>query len=68
MTRSDVQAFKQKIDTLVARGAELVRKGTPKDRLLSQIKTDDLGWNVNAAPWTAPARLDSLYEELSGVK
>ena len=40
----DVQAFKTKFDTVIDRATELVRKGVPKDQLLSQIKTDDIGW------------------------
>ena len=68
LTKADVQAFKQKIDTLITRAAELVKKGTPKDQLLAQIKTDDIGWNVNSAQWSAPARLDPFYDELSKLR
>jgi glyoxylase-like metal-dependent hydrolase (beta-lactamase superfamily II) len=68
LTKADVQAFKQKIDTIISRGAELVKKGTPKDQLLAQIKTDDIGWNINNAQWSAPARLDPFYDELSKMK
>src|ERR1700733_5334061 len=46
MTRADVEAYKGKWDTLVARAEEQVKKGTPKDKLLASIKTDDIGWNV----------------------
>jgi len=35
---------------------------------MAKIKTDDLGWNINNAQWTAPARLDPFYEELKGAK
>ncbi len=65
MTKADVQAFRDKLNTIVTRGRELVKKGTPKDQLLAQLKTDDLGWNLNTAQWTPPARLDPFYEELS---
>ena len=44
------------------------KKGTPKDQLLAQIKTDDIGWNTNNAQWSAPARLDPFYDELSKTK
>ena len=65
LTKADVQAFRDKLNTIVTRGRELVKKGTPKDQLLAQIKTDDLGWNINNQQWGNPERLDRLYEELS---
>jgi glyoxylase-like metal-dependent hydrolase (beta-lactamase superfamily II) len=65
LTKADVQAFRDKLNTIVTRGRELVKKGTPKDQLLAQIKTDDLGWNINTQQWSNPERLDRLYEELS---
>jgi glyoxylase-like metal-dependent hydrolase (beta-lactamase superfamily II) len=68
MTKADVQAFKNKVDLLIARTKELVQKGTPKDQLMAQIKTDDIGWNVNTPQWTAANRLDPLYDEFSKAK
>jgi glyoxylase-like metal-dependent hydrolase (beta-lactamase superfamily II) len=65
LTKADVQAFRDKLNTIVTRGRELVKKGTPKDQLLAQLKTDDLGWNINNQQWGNPQRLDALYEELS---
>ena len=52
----------------VSRAKELVKKGTPKDQLLAQIKTDDLGWNINTQQWQQPARLDPFYAELKAAK
>jgi hypothetical protein len=68
MTKADVQAFKKKVDTVITRAKELVATGTPKDQLFAQLKTDDLGWNLNTPQWTQAARLDPLYEELSKSK
>jgi glyoxylase-like metal-dependent hydrolase (beta-lactamase superfamily II) len=65
LTKADVQAFRDKLNTILTRGRELVKKGTPKDQLIAQLKTDDLGWNLNTNNWTQPARLDPFYEELS---
>jgi cyclase len=65
MTKADVQAYKQKWDTLDSRAIELVKKGVPKDQLLAQIKTDDIGWNVTGPQWNNPQRLDAFYDELS---
>ena len=57
-----MQAFKTKFDTVIARARELVRKGVPQDQLLSQLKTDDIGW----APRIP--KVDALYAELSESK
>jgi glyoxylase-like metal-dependent hydrolase (beta-lactamase superfamily II) len=65
MTKDDVRAFKMKLDTIIARGRELVKMGTPKDQLIAKIKTDDLGWNINNQQWNNPQRLDAFYAELS---
>jgi hypothetical protein len=49
------------IDTLVSRATGLVRKGIPKDRLMAQLKTDDLGWRLNFTD----DQLERFYTELS---
>jgi glyoxylase-like metal-dependent hydrolase (beta-lactamase superfamily II) len=59
LTRADVQDFRTKIATVVTRASELVKKGVPKDQLLMQLKTDDIGW----APRVP--QIDSFYEELT---
>jgi len=41
------------------RASELVQKGVPKEQLLMQLKTDDIGW----APRVP--QIDPFYEELS---
>ena len=64
LMKSDIQAFKTKIDTLVSRATELVKKGVPKDQLMSELKTDDLGWRFNYSG----DRLDRFYAELSASK
>jgi len=44
LSRADVQGFRTKFSTVVDRATALVRAGVPKDQLLMQIKTDDIGW------------------------
>ena len=44
LTKADVQDYAKKFSTVVDRLTELVKKGTPKDELLKQLKTDDIGW------------------------
>ena len=62
LTKADLQAYKTKIDTFVSRAKEAVRKGVPKDQLMAQIKTDDLGWTPRVP------NVDLFYEELSKTK
>ena len=59
LTRADVVAFQTKFNTVIDRAIELIRKGVPKEQLLAQIKTDDIGW----APRIP--QVDVFYEELS---
>lgn len=65
MTRADVEGYVRKWDTLIARAQQLVKAGTPKEQLIAQIKTDDLGWNINFPFWTQPVRLDPFYAEMA---
>jgi glyoxylase-like metal-dependent hydrolase (beta-lactamase superfamily II) len=66
MTRAQVQEFRNKWNTVLTRGIESVKKGTPKDQLLTSIKVDDLGgWNLNS--FQPPARLDPFYAELQAA-
>jgi cyclase len=62
MTKADVQAYKTKFDTVIARARELVHKGVPQDQLLAQIKTDDIGWSLRVP------KVDAFYAELSESK
>jgi cyclase len=59
LTKADVQAFKTKFDTVVDRLTEIVRKGAPKDQILMQLKTDDIGWTPRIPS------IDGLVAELS---
>ncbi len=62
LTKADVQAYKTKFDTVIARARELVRQGVPQDQLLAQIKTDDIGWTLRVP------KVDAFYAELSESK
>jgi glyoxylase-like metal-dependent hydrolase (beta-lactamase superfamily II) len=59
LARADVVAFQTKFNTVIDRAIESIRKGVPKEQLLAQIKTDDIGW----APRIP--QVDAFYEELS---
>jgi glyoxylase-like metal-dependent hydrolase (beta-lactamase superfamily II) len=61
VNRAEVEAFKTKIDLLVARAGTLVKNGVPKDQLMSQLKTDDFGWTLAFTP----DQIEHFYSELS---
>ena len=61
VSRADLEAFKTKIDTMVSRATGLVKQGVPKDQLMAQLKTADLGWQLSFSG----DQLDSFYAELS---
>jgi glyoxylase-like metal-dependent hydrolase (beta-lactamase superfamily II) len=65
LTKDEVRGFKIKLDTIVSRASELVKRGTPKDQLIAQLRTGDIGWNLDSPQWTQPARLDPFFEEIS---
>lgn len=64
ITRAALEAFKTKMDTLVSRATGLVKQGVSKEQLLSQLKTDDLGWQLGFNG----EQLDRFYTELSQAK
>jgi glyoxylase-like metal-dependent hydrolase (beta-lactamase superfamily II) len=65
LTKADFLAYKKKWETFAERARAVVKAGTPKDKMMAAIKTDDLGWTVNTPLWNQPARLDGMYAELS---
>jgi len=70
VTKSELDTFKKKIDTVVSLAAELVKRGVPKDQLMAQIKmmaqikSDDLGRRLS---FSRP-QLDGFYAELARAK
>jgi cyclase len=58
-TKADIGTFRTKFGAVIDRARELVKKGVPKEELLKQIKTDDIGW----APRIP--MVDAFYNELS---
>lgn len=58
-TRADVEAYRGKFASLISRAETGVRGGATKDTLATIVKTEDLGWNFNAAFY------GSLYDELT---
>jgi hypothetical protein len=61
-SRADVQAFRAKFKTFVKRASDAIKVGATKEELASQVKTDDLGWQLQ------PNFYAGLYDELSKTK
>jgi glyoxylase-like metal-dependent hydrolase (beta-lactamase superfamily II) len=57
--RAEVEAYRTKFATVVTRASEAIKAGATRDQLATQVKTDDLGWQFNAAFY------GSLYDELT---
>jgi len=64
VTKAGLEAYKAKVDILISRARELVKKGVPKAQLIAHLKTDDLGWTLTYTP----AQIDRFYAELSQAK
>ena len=62
MTKAEIQSYATKYNQFLDRALELIRKGTPKDQLVAQIKTDDLGFTPRIP------NVDAFYEDLSKLK
>jgi glyoxylase-like metal-dependent hydrolase (beta-lactamase superfamily II) len=58
-TRADVEAYRTKFATVVTRASAAIKAGATRDQLATQVKTEDLGWQFNAAFY------GSLYDELT---
>ena len=64
VTRADVQALKVKLDTLISRSQKLLGSGLTKDKLMAQLKADELGGTLNLSS----EQVDGFYAELSSAK
>jgi len=64
LTKSELDSFKKKIDTVVSLATELVKRGVPKDQLMAQLRSDDLGRQLSFSG----SQLDAFYEELARAK
>lgn len=58
-SKADVLAFQSRFDTLIERATDAVRRGVSKEQFPTEVRTDDLGWQL------AGFFFDPLYDELS---
>jgi cyclase len=61
MSRTDLEQYKKRIETLVSRANHLVTSGIAKDKLMAKLKTDDLGWRLSFTG----ERLNRFYADIS---
>jgi hypothetical protein len=61
VSRSDLEAYKAKLDTFTARAMALANSGVPKSELMAQLDTSDLGWRFDVSG----DHLDRFYTELT---
>ena len=65
MVFADVALYKAKFDVLIERVKAAIKAGTPKEKLIASIKTDDLAWVLAGQFWVPAPRVEALYDELS---
>ena len=58
-TRAEVQAYRDTFASLITRATDAVKAGATRETLAAQVKTDDLGWQLNAQFF------GQLYDELT---
>ena len=64
MTKADLQAFKDRLDSIARNALSLVKSGTPKDQLVAAINAADPNANVGQLLQNNQTRIDAFYEEL----
>jgi cyclase len=63
-TREHLVELKTKLDSITKNAIELVKKGTPKNRLIAEIQAADANATVGAMLQNNPVRIDLFYEEI----
>jgi len=64
LTKEHVRSDRQKLMTMNQRMIELVRNGVPKEKVFSQLKLDDLGWNHTVSTVAFQGGLSGYYDEM----
>jgi cyclase len=57
-SRAEVEQFRAQFARLISRASDAITAGATRDTLASQVKTEDLGWQLN------PQFFGQLYDEL----
>ena len=67
LTKEDVRSDRQKLMTMNQRMIELVRNGVPKEKVFSQLKLDDLGWDHTVSTVAFQGGLSGYYDEMKAT-
>jgi len=65
MNRSDVVAFRNQMEAVRARMAELIRSGMAKSEALERIRTEDLSWTMAADGLFMQRSIPGFYDEIA---
>jgi cyclase len=63
MSRDDMRAFRNNLETMIERGRSLVSEGASQDEFVEQLDLSDIGWNYSEG--FAASSIPNLYDELS---
>ena len=64
MTRADLMAFRDNLETMMDRGRALVSEGVSQDEFVERLDVSDIGWDYSGG--FAASSIPNLYDELSG--
>ena len=65
MDRSDVVSFRNQMEAVRARMAELIRSGVPKSEASARIKTPDLSWTMQDNGLFMRRSIPGFYDEIA---
>lgn len=65
MSRDDVVNFRNQMEAVRARMADLIRSGTPKSQAAARIKTEDLSWTMAENGLFMQRSIPGLYDEIA---
>ena len=74
MTRPEVQAYRNRFETMNQRMRELIKKGVPKEQLKTlaqvraQLRLADLGWDNSVSTTASFGSFSQYYDELAGAQ
>ena len=74
MTRPEVQAYRNRFETMNQRMRELIKKGVPKDQLKTlaqvraQLRLAELGWDNSVSTTASLGSFSQYYDELAAAQ
>jgi len=74
MTRPEVQAYRNRFETMNQRMRELIKKGVPKDQLKTlaqvraQLRLAELGWDNSVSTTASLGSFSQYYDEIAAAR